>query len=151
VVDLFQFPWPFEDRSVREVVSNHVIEHIPHYRPEYNGVDGFWMFFNELHRICQRNAKVTLSCPYFKGDRGFWDPSHARYTHEVNFNYLSPASLESQGLSQYPITANFEIVNIEGLGVPDDIMNRNQEMQQQARSYYWNTVTDLVVQLKAIK
>jgi predicted SAM-dependent methyltransferase len=151
LVDLFQYPWPFKDRSVSEVVSNHLIEHIPHYRPEYNGVDGFWMFFNELHRIMRKGAKATFSCPYFKADRGFWDPSHTRYIHEMNFTYLNPAWLESQGLQHYPITANFEVVNIEGLGVPDAIMSRNQELQDQARSWYWNTVTDLVIQLKAIK
>jgi predicted SAM-dependent methyltransferase len=151
VVDLFQYPWPFEDRSVREVVSNHVIEHIPHYRPEYGGVDGFWMFFNELHRICQRNAKVTISCPYAKADRGFWDPSHTRYIHEMNFYYLSPEWRQAQGLDHYPVTANFEVVTIDGLGVPDDIQNRNLELQAQARSYYWNVVTDLVVHLKAVK
>lgn len=150
-VDLFSYPWPFKDRSVREVVSNHLIEHIPHYRPEYEGVDGFWMFFNELHRICTKNAKVVLTCPYGKADRGFWDPSHTRYIHEVNFYYLSPAWLEEQGLQHYPITANFEVVTIDGMGVPDDIINRNMEMQQQARSYYWNAVTDLQIQLKAIK
>lgn len=151
VVDLFQYPWPFKDRSVREVVSSHLIEHIPHYRPEYNGVDGFWMFFNELYRICQKGAKVTLHCPYAKADRGFWDPSHTRYIHEVNFYYLNPLWLQEQGLNHYPITANFEIITIDGMGVPDDIMNRNQEMQNQARMYYWNAVTDLQVQLKAIK
>lgn len=150
-VDLFQYPWPFEDRSVREVVSNHVIEHIPHYRPEYDGVDGFWMFFNELHRICRKGAKVTLTTPYCKGDRGFWDPSHTRYIHEVNFYYLNPAWLEEQGLSHYPITANFEVVTIDGMGVPDEIMNRNAELQAQARSWYWNVVTDLTIQLKAVK
>ena len=109
------------------------------------------MFFNELHRICQKNAKVTLTCPYSKGDRAFWDPSHTRYIHEVNFCYLDPNWLEAQGLTQYPITANFETVTIEGVGVPDDITNRNLEMQAQARSYYWNVVTDLTVTLKAVK
>lgn len=151
VVDLFQYPWPFADRSVREVVSNHLIEHIPHYRPEYNGVDGFWMFFNELHRICQKNAKVVLTCPYAKADRAFWDPSHVRFIHEMNFHYLSPEWLAMQGLSQYPITAHFEVVVIDGLNVPDDIMNRNQEAQNLARSYYWNALTDLRIELKAIK
>lgn len=151
VVDLFQYPWPFPDRSVREVVSSHLIEHIPHYRPEYNGVDGFWMFFNELHRICQKNAKVTIHCPYAKADRGFWDPSHTRYIHEMNFYYLTPQWLAEQGLTQYPITAHFEVVNIEGLGVPHSVTNRNAEYQAEARSFYWNVVTDLTVQLKAVK
>lgn len=151
VVDLFQYPWPFEDRSVREVVSNHLIEHIPHYRPEYGGVDGFWMFFNELYRICRKGAKLTFTTPYCKADRGFWDPSHTRYIHEVNFYYLNPVWLEAQGLHHYPITANFEVVTIDGQGVPDDIMNRNAELQAQARTYYWNVVTDLTIHLKCIK
>lgn len=150
-VDLFHYPWPFADRSVREVVSNHLIEHIPHYRPEYAGTDGFWMFFNELHRICQKGAKCVFTCPYAKSDRAFWDPSHTRYIHEVNFYYLDPKWLEAQGLTQYPITANFEVVTIDGTGVPDDIINRNQEMQNQARNYYWNAVADLRIELKAIK
>lgn len=151
LVDLFQFPWPFKDRSVREIVSNHLIEHIPHYRPEYNGVDGFWMFFNEMHRICTKNAKVTLTCPYAKSDRRDWDPSHTRGIHEMNFWYFNPEWREANGLQHYPVTANFEIVTIDGNGVPDDIMNRNAEMQQLARSYYWNAVSDLTIQLKAIK
>jgi predicted SAM-dependent methyltransferase len=151
VVDLFQYPWPFDDRSVREVVSNHLIEHIPHYRPEYGGVDGFWMFFNELYRICRKGAKLTFTTPYAKGDRAFWDPSHTRYIHEVNFYYLNPAWLAEQGLTQYPIEANFEVVTIDGMGVPDEIMNRNAELQAQARSWYWNIVTDLMIQLKCVK
>lgn len=151
VVDLFEYPWPFEDRSVREVVISHLVEHIPHYRPGYEGVDGFWMFFNELYRICRKGAKVSIVAPYAKADRGFWDPSHTRYIHEVNFYYLNPQWLVEQGLDHYPITANFQIVTIDGIGVPDDIMNRNQELQAQARSWYWNIVSDLKVELKAIK
>jgi predicted SAM-dependent methyltransferase len=151
LVDLFQYPWPFKDRSVREVVSNHLIEHIPHYRPEYNGVDGFWMFFNELHRICTKGAKVTLTCPYFKNDRAFFDPSHTRYIHWMNFSYFNQEWLDANGLDHYPVTARFEVVNIAGTGVPDDIMNRNAEMQQQAQTYYWNAMGDLEVILKAVK
>lgn len=151
VVDLFQYPWPFEDRSVREVYCSHLIEHIPHYRPEYGGVDGFWLFFNELWRICRKGAKLTFVTPYVKCDRAFWDPSHTRFIHEVNFYYLNPAWLQEQGLSHYPITANFEIVTIDGMGVPEEIMNRNPELQAQARNWYWNVVSDLQIQLKAVK
>lgn len=150
-VDLFQYPWPWKDRSVSEVVSNHLIEHIPHYRPEYNGVDGFWMFFNELHRVMRKNGKVTLQFPYGRTDRALWDPSHTRYIHEVSFNYLNPAWLEQQGLQHYPITANFEIVNMSLLGVPEVIMNRTQEMQDQARMFYWNFCEDMHVILEAKK
>ena len=151
LVDLFQYPWPFKDRSVTEVVSNHLIEHIPHYRPEYGGVDGFWMFFNEVWRICRKNAKIKLTCPYFKHDRAFYDPSHTRYIHEMNFSYFNQEWLDANGLSHYPIIARFEDMGMSGTNVPEDIQNRNAEMQQQARSYYWNVVSDLIINLKVIK
>lgn len=150
LVDLFQFPWPFADRSVREVVCNHMIEHIPHYRPEYGGIDGWWLFFNELYRVMQKNGKATFTFPYAKSDRAFWDPSHTRYIHEMHFNYLSPDWLREQQLDQYPVTCNFR-ADITGTGVPDAIMNRNQEMQDHARNHYWNFFQDLHVVLTAIK
>ena len=150
LVDLFQYPWPFKDRSVREACAHHFIEHIPHYRPEYNGVDGFWMFFNELHRVCTKNAKVTLTCPYFKNDRAFYDPSHTRYIHWMNFHYFDPQWMAAQQLEHYPITAHFQVVNIAG-AVPDSLMNRTQEYQDQARDQYWNAMGDLEIILKAIK
>ena len=150
LVDLFQFPWPFKDRSVREVVSNHLIEHIPHYRPEYNGVDGFWMFFNELHRICTKNAKVTLTCPYFKNDRAFYDPSHTRYIHWMNFHYFSDEWLTINGLLHYPITARFEVITID-TQISDEQMSYNAERQEKERNDHWNALGDLTIQLKAVK
>jgi hypothetical protein len=43
---------------------------------------------------------------------------------------------------------DFEVVTINGLGIPDDIMSRNMEQQAFARSRYWNVVADLQVILK---
>lgn len=150
LVDLFQYPWPFKDRSVSEVVCHHLIEHIPHYRPEYNGVDGFWMFFNELYRIMRKNARATFTFPYAKSDRAFWDPSHTRYIHETAFEYLRPEWLEMNGLQHYPVHCHFR-ADIVGTGVPEALMNRNQEMQDHARNHYWNFFQDLQVILTAIK
>jgi predicted SAM-dependent methyltransferase len=148
-VDLFQYPWPFKDRSVDEVVSNHLIEHIPHYRPEYGGVDGFWMFFNELHRILKKNATVKLTCPFFKNDRAFFDPSHTRYIHWMNFAYFDQEWLDANGLQHYPITARFS--NIVTAQVPDDVLSWNAERQEYAKNHFWNAVIDLEITLTALK
>jgi hypothetical protein len=149
--DLFQFPWPFDTSSVSEVVCNHFVEHIPHYLPEYNGVDGWWLFFDELYRIMKKNGTAKFVHPYVMSGRAFWDPTHVRYIHEVSWYYLSKEWREMQGLDHYPVKCDFEVVNIDGTGIPDDVMNRSQEQQLYQRNHYWNVVADLVVIIKAKK
>ena len=151
VVDLFKPNWPFKDNSVGEVVSNHVVEHIPHYRPEYAGLDGWWVFFNELHRICADGAPVTITHPYAKHDRGMWDPTHTRYINEVTWYYLDRSWREAQGLDHYDAQCDFKVVNISATGVSDDYQNRTPEMQERLRTHEWNHVPDLHVLLKASK
>ena len=149
-VNLFAFPWPFEDNSVREVVSNHLVEHIPHYRPEYEGRDGWDLFFAELHRICRKGAKITFTHPYCKSDRAFWDPTHTRYIHELTWYYLDRSWREMQGLEHYFGDYDFEVVLIEA-PVRDDLLTRNPEYQAQAREREWNSTGDLLVTLKVRK
>ena len=56
----------------------------------------------------------------------------------------------AQGLDHYPVTANFDVTGWYD-NIPDHIMNRTQEMQDQAHLHYWNTKGDLTVVLTAIK
>lgn len=152
VVDLFcGDPWPWPDNSVEETFSAHLVEHIPHYRPEYGGVDGWWVFFNELYRVCKPDAKCTFVHPYAKSDRAFWDPTHTRYIHETTWYYLAEEWRKMQALDHYDAVCNFEVVVIQGNGVADNIAARSHEHQQFAREHYWNVLPDLVVELKALK
>lgn len=151
VTNLFQAPWPWPDNSVEETYSAHLVEHIPHYRPEYAGIDGWWVFFNELYRVCKPDAKSVFVHPYVKHERAFWDPTHTRYIHEVTWYYLSRAWREVQGLDHYDATCDFEVVVIQGTGVADNVAARNHEHQAFARESYWNVIPDLVVELKALK
>lgn len=150
-VNLFAFPWPFQDNSVREITSNHLVEHIPHYRPEYQGRDGWDLFWAEVHRICRKNAKVRVTHPYVKNDRAFWDPTHTRYIHETTWYYLDKTWREQQGLDHYDATCDFEVVVISGSGIADSIVQKHHEAQAFARAHYWNAIADLVVELKARK
>jgi hypothetical protein len=147
--DLFSYPWPIASNSVEEVVANHFVEHIPHYMPDWKGVDGWWMFFDELYRICKKGASVTLTHPFFRNDRAFWDPSHTRFISDANYWYLGKVWRETQGLDHYPVSCNFEIVTIDG-GLDDEMMLRNEQAQAHARKYYWNAVGDLTVRLRKV-
>lgn len=151
VVDLFAGKrWPWKANSVEEIIANHLVEHIPHYRPEYKGVDGFFVFFNEVYRVCKNEAFVTLNHPYSRNDRAFWDPTHTRYIHEMTWYYLDRNWREVQGLDHYDATCDFEVVNI-ATTVHDRFLTRHHEAAQFAREHHFNAVGDLNVLLKARK
>lgn len=148
VHDLFRFPWPIADRSVREVFVSHFVEHIPHYRPEWDGRDGWWLFWEEVARICRKGATIRVIHPYVRSARAFWDPTHVRFIDETTWYYLDAQWRGAQGLDHYGTTADFEVVVINGNGIADDIISRNAEMQMFARSHYWNVIADLDITLK---
>ena len=56
-----------------------------------------------------------------------------------------------EGLDHYPTDVNFEVVNVDGVGVPDTIATRHHEQQGFMRNHYWNVIEDVVVRLKAVK
>jgi hypothetical protein len=149
--DLFKFPWPIESGCVREVECSHFVEHIPHYRPEYEGQDGWWMFFAELYRICKPGATLRFVHPYSMSTRADWDPTHTRRIHEMTWYYLDRGWREANRIDHYGADVDFEVVTINGSGIPDDVMARNDEYQAQARERMWNIVADLEVILKARK
>lgn len=147
VWDLFEFPWPIEDGSVREVFCSHFLEHIPHYRPQWDGVDGWWMFWAELYRICRKGATLTMRHPYVWNDRAFQDPTHCRYIHESNYGYLSKEWRVDEKLDHYIPDVDFEVLTINYAN-PDDVANRSEQAQFFFRTYYKNAVGDLEVKLK---
>ena len=58
--DLTVVPWPIAKDSVDETFCSHFVEHIPHYRPEFAGVDGWWVFFNELYRVSEARLEACV-------------------------------------------------------------------------------------------
>lgn len=149
--DLLKTPWPVTAQSVEETFCSHFVEHIPHYRPEFKGVDGWWVFFNELYRVCAADAKCTFVHPYVKNDRAFWDPTHVRFIHETTWYYLDKTWREAQKLDHYDAACDFEVVVISGLNVTDEFAAKHHEAQAYGRTHYWNTIGDLAVELKARK
>lgn len=147
VWDLFNFPWPIKTSSVQEVECSHFVEHIPH-GTDYT-TDLWWLFFDEMHRIMKKGATASIVHPYSRNDRAFWDPTHRRFIHETSWYYLDKDWRKANGLDHYPVSCDFEVVVINGMGIADDIATRNDQQQAYARSHYFNVIADLQVILKA--
>ena len=146
--DLFTYPWPIKAGSVKEVECHHFVEHIPHYRPEYQGQDGWWMFFSELYRICAKDASLHFTHPYSMSVRADWDPTHTRRIHEMTWYYLDRGWRQANGIDHYGTDVDFEVVTINGQGLPDDFAARSDGYQATARTHYWNVVSDLEIYLR---
>jgi hypothetical protein len=149
VHDLNTFPWPIKTSSVQEAICSHYVEHIPHWRPGWDR-DGWWLFFDELHRIMAPDGRATILHPYVKSDRAFWDPTHVRFIHELTWYYLSAEWRQIQGLDHYDVGCDFEVVAITS-DLQGDLGSKNHEHQNFARNHYWNANGDLQVILRAIK
>lgn len=147
VHDLSVFPWPLETGSAESVYCAHYVEHT---YPVGGQQDGLIMFMNEVHRICQPGGVVEITHPYALSSRAFQDPTHTRFIPEATWWYFNAEWREANGLSHYPITADFEppvIVN----GFQNGWDLRSQQAQAFAAAHYWNVVADLGVQLVAKK
>jgi hypothetical protein len=151
VVDLLEFPWPIKTNSVREIECAHFVEHIPHWRPGWE-VDGWWLFWGEVYRICKPKAELTFTHPYCMSGRAFWDPTHERYIHESTWAYLNIDWREREMIGHYGAgNINFEIIAIDGIGIPDDVIVKHHDQQMYMREHYWNVVHDLTVKLRCLK
>ena len=72
IVDLEQFPWPWPDDSVDEVVMSHVLEHLGAETAVYFNI------FRELHRVCRHGAVLDITVPHPRHDTFIADPTHVR-------------------------------------------------------------------------
>ena len=145
--DLYSFPWPIEAGTVSEARISHFVEHIPHNLPQWGSRDGWWLFWEEVHRITRKGALIHVVHPYSRSDRAFWDPTHTRYIHEMTWYYLDPAWRAANGLQHYT-DVDFEVVVVSGTGIADTISSRTPEHQAYARTHYFNVIPDLAVELK---
>jgi hypothetical protein len=72
VLDLEQFPWPWPDNSVTEVLMVHVLEHLGATSAAYLKI------FCELYRVCCKDARLTIIVPHPRHDTFLNDPTHVR-------------------------------------------------------------------------
>ena len=72
VHDLENFPYPFEDNSVDNIVLSHVLEHIGQNPDDFNNI------MKELYRICKNGSLIDITVPHPRHDDFLSDPTHIR-------------------------------------------------------------------------
>lgn len=128
VVDLFAYPWPWDDNSVDEIWASHLCEHIPHATrrsfctehipPNYESeitlrwkeignLDGFYAFFAEAYRVLKPDGVIGVVVPHGRSDGALFDPQHTRYILPQTFHYLGNGGGNSPTYD-YKLPFNFE-------------------------------------------
>lgn len=89
--DLDQFPWPFEEGSVEEVVMDHALEHL---EDTIGAIE-------ELYRISSDGAQILIRVPHFSCA---WNhPGHRRAIGVGLFDHFDPASGERYGRCRFEV------------------------------------------------
>lgn len=157
-VDLFKFPWPFEDNSVEEINLSHFMEHIPAREVEprdvtarqadFVGQDMLFAFFDEMWRILKHEGWVFVTVPCARNNRAFQDPTHRRFIVEDTFAYFWK-DWRAANIPQYKVRCNF--VSDVTQTIPGEVGARAVEVQGEMIRTRWNVAIDLVAKMKAIK
>ena len=79
VHNLNQYPWPFDDDSVDEVVMMHCLEHLD----EHNNA------VKEIYRILKKDARVIFTVPHFTWQFAYADPTHKHFFAYWTFFYYA--------------------------------------------------------------
>jgi hypothetical protein len=72
VFDLEQFPWPWADNSVSEILAIHSLEHMGRTTEIWFGI------IKEIYRICQPDARLKIAVPHPRHENFLHDPTHVR-------------------------------------------------------------------------
>ena len=70
--DLEQFPYPFENSSVDNIILSHILEHIGQKPDTFNSI------MKELYRISKNQALINITVPHPRHDDFLSDPTHVR-------------------------------------------------------------------------
>ena len=74
--DLGVVPYPFPDNEFDEVISRHVVEHVP----------DVMAFISELHRITKPGGRIKLVAPHYTNPDWATDPTHRNHLSSYTFN-----------------------------------------------------------------
>jgi predicted SAM-dependent methyltransferase len=112
IVDLGQYPWPWDSGSVEAVIAHDLLEHLPDRVKT----------MNELHRILAPGARADIIVPNAAKGAGQWqDPTHKSPFCLNSFQYFRHESFAQQRLARsYGISASFRVVLLEESRYQDD-------------------------------
>jgi len=79
VIDLNEFPYPFEDDSIDEVLAIDIIEHLENAKK----------VIEELWKICKPNAKIYIRTAHYTSHCAWQSLTHVRPFGLYSFNYYN--------------------------------------------------------------
>lgn len=156
VVDLFKFPWPFEDNSVAEVRTSHFLEHVPAVyvdelgnHVQHGGQDLLFRIMDEIWRILTPGGFALHIVPSGRSNRAFQDPTHRRFFVEATFAYFAADWRASQKLDHYTVKCDYG-VNVQT--TCDNLLNaKHHDVAQNEMQTKWNTTIDFHARMTAVK
>lgn len=74
--DLGTVPYPFAENEFDEIVSSHVVEHVP----------DVMAFVTELYRITKPGGRIKLLTPHYTNPDWANDPTHRNHINSYTFN-----------------------------------------------------------------
>jgi predicted SAM-dependent methyltransferase len=128
--------WTFAaDNSASDLYCSHFVEH----------ADSLIDFFNEAYRILVPGGAMVVIAPYYSSVRCWQDPTHKNAISEASFLYYNKQWREQNGLSHYPIFADFDFTY--GYNYDPFWAMKNEEARAFAQKYYINVIQDIYVTL----
>ncbi len=160
-MNLWEFPWDFDDNSCEEFYLGHIVEHIPHEPRRSTGsafwkierwerlrnLDGFFCFFAEIWRIGTNGAIVQIVTPYGFTTGAFQDPTHTRVIMPTSFAYLTREQFNND--YDYDLPCMFTI-NSVSFDMRESLIRREEQFQK-AIEHSWNMTRNMYVQLEVVK
>ena len=106
VCNLDREKMPLQDNSVSEVYSMHFMEH----------VSDLLTVMEEVWRVCEEGAKVTIAVPYFTSVGAFRDPTHRQFFTFETFDHFT----NTKRLPSFYSDAKFRIIKKRILFYPSN-------------------------------
>lgn len=151
--------WPWDDNSVSQLRSSHVIEHI---KADYIEVyddkrekDAFFFFFDEAFRVAKPGATFNLQWPALKNHRAFQDLTHRRFIPAESLLYLDVKWREANSLDHYNVRCDW-VLESTSPTIPEVLAKLHPGEQgaailRQKLSECWGIEQDTVATLRARK
>lgn len=150
VVNIFEYPFRWDDNSFDGALLAHIAEHIPHGSGGVaDGGDGFFRFFSELHRVLTPSACVHVLSPYAMSYGALIDPTHTRYLMPETFSYLVPDP-DAPFQKGYGGVWNMvtKLYNVTPYG---HSLQHDPGLFDHAMAHNWNVCHEFYVKLEVVK
>ena len=131
-------PLPFAESSASEFLMSHVLEHI----------GDTLALLQELHRIAQPGARLTIRSPYGSSDDAFEDPTHRQRFFMDSFQYFAQPMYSR---ADYGYRGDWEPKTVTLLVPRAQNQGLSGEAILQKVRHLRNVVVEVVAVLEAVK